>query len=114
MAAGKPRRGGESRGGSAEDRRTQRLNLMLRYLIGSSPWGELYTRCVHCKQRILVLENCDHPGHYRMERDKKITKKNGGRYTLGNLQPSCSECNIARSDNEDWVHPSKREPVGAN
>lgn len=52
--------------------------------------------------------NCTHCGRelnfHTVEADRKIP---GGPYAYHNVQPSCRECNLRRSDKEAWVHPSK-------
>lgn len=80
------RHGGDKRGNSA-DRRRRKLWML-------ETWGNGTTcACVHCECEL---------DYDTVEADRKIP---GGSYRRENVQPSCRDCNLMRSDNEDWVAP---------
>jgi hypothetical protein len=95
--AGTGRAGGESRGGSAADRRKQRQNLFKEF--GGEDRG--YIVCHGCGMKI----HWDDPGsptnphgYARFERGKIFVKCQGGGYQLVNLLPECFACNRSRND----------------
>lgn len=77
------RAGGDRRGSSLD--RKVRKEWMLRH------FGDGHScSCVHC-MRDLVFTT--------LEADRIVP---GGSYRRENVQPSCRECNLARSDNPNW------------
>ena len=94
---GKGRAGGDSRGGSAKDRRKQRQNLFKEF--GGDEKG--HVTCHGCGTKT----HWDDPGsennpigYPRFERGKIFTKYQGGGYQLPNLLPECFGCNRSRND----------------
>lgn len=78
------RPGGEKRG-SAADRRARKLWML-------ATWGTGKTcPCVHCGKRL---------NYETVEADRIVP---GGSYRRENVQPACRACNLARSNNLDWV-----------
>jgi hypothetical protein len=59
--------------------------------------------CVHCGN-MLTYERGSKSN--TLEQDKKDPS---GTYKYPNVQPSCRTCNIRRSNDPSWVHPSKQE-----
>lgn len=95
-AKGEARAGGESRGGSAKDRRIQRHNLFKEF--GGSEKGY-----VVCPWTGLKMHWTDDPGqnpkgYPRFERGKIFLKCQGGGYKLSNLIPESFAANRARND----------------
>ena len=92
--AGIGRKGGDSRGGSARDRRRQRENLFEQF--GGSDAG--YVVCHGTGMKMHWTEEPSHnPNGYPMfERGRIFTKEQGGRYILPNLLPESLEENRRR------------------
>jgi hypothetical protein len=90
------RAGGEARGGSAKDRRTQRFNLFKEF--GGEKRG--YISCHGCGTKVHWAEKGDDNPHgfARFERGKIFVKCQGGGYQLKNLLPECFSCNRSRGD----------------
>ena len=82
------RAGGEKRGNST-DRKRRKI-----WMIATFGFGK-FVLCVHCS----ISLDYDH-----VEADRIVP---GGSYRHENVQPSCSTCNKARSNNESWVGPMK-------
>jgi hypothetical protein len=80
--------------GSAADRRARRAWIVS----PRAPFGgdDVKVPCVHCGI-VVAAEEVD------IDRIEP-----GGSYRRGNIQPSCRPCNLARSDNADWVGPTGR------
>jgi 5-methylcytosine-specific restriction endonuclease McrA len=85
------RNGGELRGNSYD--RAVRKDWLLSPEAGFGG-DNLGVPCFHCKEPV---------GYFGLHVDRIIPGSKGGRYTRDNIQPSCPLCNMARSDNEDWV-----------
>lgn len=82
--ATRPRPGGEKRGNSKD--RARRKMWML------EQWGDGRTcPCVHCGTTL---------AYATVEADRIVP---GGSYRRDNVQPACRECNLARSDDENWI-----------
>jgi len=82
-----PKRPGGDKRGSAAARRARKFWML-------STWGDgEKCPCVHC-EAMLSFET--------VEADRIVP---GGPYARWNVQPSCRACNVARSDNADWVGP---------
>jgi SPP1 gp7 family putative phage head morphogenesis protein len=95
--AGTGRAGGDARGGSAADRRKQRLNLFKEF--GGEERG--YVPCHGCGIKTHWADpfSTDNPhGYPRFERGKIFVKCQGGGYQLVNLLPECFGCNRSRND----------------
>ncbi len=96
------RAGGESRGGSAKDRRQQRKNLFKEF--GGEEKGHVACHGCGIKTHWADPGSPDNPeGHARFERGKIFVKYQGGGYQLKNLLPECFGCN--RSRNDQTVRP---------
>lgn len=90
------RHGGESRGGSAEDRRKQRRNLFAEF--GGKERG--YVVCPWTGQKLHWTDDPkENPeGYPKFERGKIFGKRQGGGYQLHNLIPESYEANRRRQD----------------
>lgn len=83
------RHGGEKRGNST-DRRRRKMWMLAHF--GNSASCD----CVHCGTA-LTFET--------VEADRIVA---GGSYRRDNVQPSCRQCNLERSDKSDWIAPHNR------
>ena len=100
--AGEGRAGGDSRGGSAKDRRKQRENLFREF--GGEEKG--YIVCPHCGLKC-HKDHDNEAGLPVFERGKIFTKWAGGGYQLPNLLAECFSCNRSRND-----QPIRKENLG--
>lgn len=82
------RHGGDHRG-SAASRRARKNWLLTTEKFGGDG---VKVACVHC-ETMLTFET--------LQADRIIP---GGSYRRENVQPSCKPCNIARSDNAEWIY----------
>jgi hypothetical protein len=75
--------------GSAADRRARRAWIVS----PAAGFGgdDVKVPCVHCAAVVLAAE---------ADIDRIVP---GDSYRRGNIQPACRPCNLARSDNPDWV-----------
>lgn len=77
------RAGGEKRGNST-DRRRRKMWMLAHFGDGES------CQCAHCGRTL---------SFHTLEADRIVP---GGSYRRDNIQPSCRNCNSARSDNAEW------------
>jgi len=78
------RAGGEKRGNSA-DRRARKFWMI-------NALGDGHTvACVHCSLNLICAT---------VEADRIIP---GASYRRSNIQPACRSCNLARSNDSEWV-----------
>jgi hypothetical protein len=94
------RAGGELRGNST-DRARSRRNIFHAY--GGDEKG--HVPCAYCGLKLHHTDDAEEnpQGFEKLEREKILTGHEGGRYTLGNLLPSCHGCNSARGDKESTI-----------
>lgn len=75
--------------GNSTDRKNRKLWMLKVEKFGGDG---VKVACVHCKALV---------GYGEVEADRIIP---GGTYARINVQPSCSGCNKARSNNVDWKY----------
>jgi hypothetical protein len=96
------RNGGDSRGNSYA-RRRRKCKLLT--IFGDSATIDT---CNECNENHAHKCKCVHCGteltFTTLEQDRIVP---GGKYVIENLQPACSRCNKARSNNPVWQYSSK-------
>lgn len=94
----KPKRaGGEKRGNSADRRRRKEKMLSDPQFKHTESHESPNVHCVHCGHMLT---------YDTVEADRKDPSQG---YAYHNVQPACRSCNLARSNNTSWVHPSQQK-----
>lgn len=75
--------------GNSTDRKNRKIWMLTAEKFGGDG---VKVACVHCQALV------DYDG---VQADRIIP---GGTYARTNVQPSCAPCNLARSDNAEWVY----------
>lgn len=75
--------------GNSKDRAARKIWMLATFEPLSDPNK---AHCVHCKSLV---------GYDDVQADRI---EPGGSYARHNVQPSCAPCNLARSNNTDWVY----------
>lgn len=81
------------RRGNNVDRRNRKLWMLRTWNPELAPW---ICKCVHCSTDL----------EYTTVQADRITP--GTSYRRENIQPSCADCNRARGNDVNWVHPNRQ------